>query len=115
MKWNSRIRCALVCAFFALLFSVFSYRLIYIQMVKHDYYAKIAAEKNVGRNVIQAERGAIFDTHDEILAQNVPVATVVADGTLINPPDVLVPFLAKALHLSPNEISEKISKRPISC
>jgi cell division protein FtsI/penicillin-binding protein 2 len=113
MKWNSRIRCTIVCAFFALLFSVFSYRLIYLQMVQHEYYAKIAAEKNVGRNVIRAERGAIYDTHDEVLAQNVPVATVVADGTVINRPDDLVPILVKALHLPANEIAEKIcSRRP---
>ena len=80
MKWNGRTRCALVCVFFALLFSVFSYRLIYLQMVKHDYYSQLAAEKNVGRNVIPAERGAIYDANNEVLAQNVPVATVVADG-----------------------------------
>ena len=111
MKWNGRTRCAIACAFFAFLFSVFSYRLIYLQVVKHDYYTKIAAEKNVGRNVIAAERGAIYDTHDEVLAQNVPVATVVADGTLLNNPDALVPLLAKALHLPPNDITEKISSR----
>jgi len=109
MKWNSRTRCALVCAFFALLFSVFSYRLIYLQMVKHDYYTALAAEKNGRRTVIPAERGAIYDAHDEVLAQNVPVATVVADGTLLNNPDVLVPILARALQLRPDEIAEKIS------
>ena len=80
MKWNGRTRCALVCVFFALLFSVFSYRLIYLQMVMHNDYSELAAEKNVGRNVIPAERGAIYDAHHEVLAQNVPVATVVADG-----------------------------------
>jgi len=111
MSWNSRTRCTIVCALFALLFSVFSYRLIYLQMVKHEYYSKIAAEKNVGRNVIRAERGAIYDTHDEVLAQNVPVATIVADGTLINRPGDLVPILAKALHLPEPEIAEKIRTR----
>ena len=108
MKWNSRTRCALVCAFFALLFSIFSYRLIYLQMVMHNYYAELAAEKNVGRTVIPAGRGAIYDAHDEVLAQNVPVATVVADGTLLNNPGALVPILAPALHLPPNEIAEKL-------
>src|SRR3954447_17985718 len=111
MKWNSRTRCTIVCALFALLFSVFSYRLIYLQMVKHEYYSKIAAEKKVGRNIIRAERGAIYDTHDEVLAQNVPVATVVADGTLINRADDLVPILAKALHVPEPEIAEKIRTR----
>ncbi len=94
MKWNSRTRCALVCVFFTLLFSIFSFRLIYLQMVKHDYYSQLAAEKNIGRNVIPAERGAIYDARHEVLAHNVPVATVVADGTLINNDAALIPLLA---------------------
>jgi cell division protein FtsI (penicillin-binding protein 3) len=109
MKWNGRTRCALVCVFFALLFSVFSYRLIYLQMVMHDYYSQLAAEKNVGRDIIPAERGAIYDAQNEVLAQNVPVATVVADATLINNPGAIIPLVANRLHLSPNEIAEKIS------
>ena len=113
MKWNGRTRCALVCLCFALLFSLFSYRLIYLQMVMHDYYSELAAEKNVGRNVIPAERGAIYDARHEVLAQNVPVATVVADGTLINNAAALIPLLARSLELPPNEIAEKInSHRP---
>ena len=108
MRWNGRTRCALVCVFFALLFSVFSYRLVYLQIWMYPYYKGLAAEKNVGRTVIQAERGAIYDAHDEVLAQNVPVATVVADGTLLNNPDALTPILATALHLPPDEIRQKI-------
>src|SRR5258706_3249412 len=111
MKWNGRTRCALVCVFFALLFSIFSYRLIHLEMVMHNYYSQLAAEKNVGRNVIQAERGAIYDARHEVLAQNVPVATVVADGTLINDAATLIPLLAARLHVPPNEIAEKIISR----
>ena len=108
MNWNGRTRCALVCVFFALLFSIFSWRLIHLQMVMHGYYSELAAEKNVGRNVIAAERGAIYDTQNEILAQNVPVATVVADASLINDTAALTPLLAEHLQLSPNEVAEKI-------
>ena len=111
MKWNGRTRCALVCAFFALLFSIFSYRLIHLQMVMHNYYSQLAAEKNIGRNVIPAERGAIYDVRHEVLAQNVPVATVVADGTLINNNAPLIPLLATRLRVPPNEIAEKIASR----
>jgi cell division protein FtsI (penicillin-binding protein 3)/stage V sporulation protein D (sporulation-specific penicillin-binding protein) len=109
MKWDGRSRCALVCLFFALLFSIFSWRLIYLQMVMHDYYTELAAEKNVGRDVIPAQRGAVYDSQDEILAQNVPVATVVADATLINQRSDLVLLLADQLHLPPNDIAEKIA------
>src|SRR5262245_47201211 len=111
MKWTGRTRCVVVCVFFTLLFSLFSWRLIYLQILKHDYYTEKAADKHVGRNIIPAERGAIYDARHEILAQNVPVATVVADGTLINNPEELVPLLARSLSLSPNEVAQKIATR----
>ncbi|PYL53118.1 MAG: hypothetical protein DMF29_09350 [Verrucomicrobia bacterium] len=60
MKWNSRTRCALVCLGFVLLFSAFSFRLIYLQMIKHEQYAGLAAEKHVIKQPIFAERGAIL-------------------------------------------------------
>ena len=72
MKWNSRTRCALVCLVFIVLFSVFSFRLVYLQMIKHDEYAGLAAEKHVYKQTIYAERGAIFDANNEVLAHNVP-------------------------------------------
>ncbi len=109
MKWNGRTRCALVCVFFAILFSVFSYRLIHLQLVMHDHYSKLAADKNVGRNVILAERGAIYDAGHEVLAQNVPIATVVADASLIPDPAAIIPIVAQSLQLPPDEIAEKIA------
>ncbi|MBA3652558.1 MAG: penicillin-binding protein 2 [Chthoniobacterales bacterium] len=108
MRWNGRTRCALVCLGFAGLFSLFSFRLVYLQMVRHDYYAALAANKNTSRQAIYAERGAICDTNNEILAQNVPVENVVADASLINDRAALVPLLAASLKISAAEISEKL-------
>jgi cell division protein FtsI (penicillin-binding protein 3)/stage V sporulation protein D (sporulation-specific penicillin-binding protein) len=98
-----------ICVFFTLLFSVFSWRLIYLQMVQHDYYSRIAAEKNIGRNLIPADRGTIYDSGDEVLAQNVPVATIVADASLINNSAALVPLLADRLKLSTDDIQGKLA------
>ena len=108
MKWNSRIRCALVCLAFTGLFSAFSFRLVYLQMVKHDEYAGLAAEKHVHKQAIYAERGAIYDATNEVLAHNVPIETVVADDTHMNNVDALIPLLADALKLPPNELNEKL-------
>ena len=77
MRWNSRTRCAIVCLGFVLLFSTFSFRLIYLQMIKHDQYAGLAAEKHVIKQPIFANRGTILDVNNEVLANNVPVETVV--------------------------------------
>ncbi len=109
MKWDSRIRCALVCLAFAGLFSVFSFRLVYLQMVKHDEYAGLAAEKHVYKQSIYAERGAILDVNGEVLAHNVPGETIVADATHVNDAARLAPVLAETLALPPNEVSEKLN------
>lgn len=108
MKWNSRSRCALVCLAFTALFSAFSFRLVYLQMIKHDEYAGLAAEKHVYKQTIFAERGAIFDANNEVLAHNIPGETIVADATHINNIDTLVPLLAAALELPPQQLEEKL-------
>jgi cell division protein FtsI/penicillin-binding protein 2 len=108
MKWNSRIRCALVCLFFTALFSLFSFRLVYLQMIKHDEYAGLAAEKHVYKQPIFAERGTILDANNEVLAHNTPVETVVADATHINNRDALIPLLRDALDIPAGELSEKL-------
>lgn len=108
MKWNSRIRCALVCLAFTALFSLFSFRLVYLQIVKHDEYAGLAAEKHVYKQSIFAERGAILDANNEVLAHNTPVETVVADATHLNNREAVIPLLREALDLPAEEISEKL-------
>ena len=108
MKWNSRTRCALVCFVFIALFSGFSFRLIYLQMIKHDEYAGLAAEKHVYKQIICAERGAIFDANNELLAHNVPVETVVADATHLNNPDAIVDLVSDQLKLPAHELAEKL-------
>ena len=108
MKWNSRIRCALVCLAFIALFSSFSFRLIYLQMIKHDEYAGLAAEKHVYKQIICAERGAIFDANNEVLAHNVPVETVVADATHLNNVGAIVDLVSDELKLPAHELAEKL-------
>jgi cell division protein FtsI/penicillin-binding protein 2 len=108
MKWNSRIRCALVCLFFTALFSLFSFRLVYLQMIKHDEYAGLAAEKHVYKQPIFAERGSILDANNEVLAHNTPVETVVADATHLNNRAAIIPLLRDALDIPADELSERL-------
>ncbi len=110
MRWNGRTRCALVGLVFVGLFSLFSFRLVYLQMVKHKYYTDLAAGKNTTLQTIPAERGIIYDANDEVLAHNVPVENVVVDPSLVTNVDALVPVLAQALKLPESEISEKIGR-----
>jgi cell division protein FtsI/penicillin-binding protein 2 len=108
MKWTSRTRCAATCIVFTLLFSVFSFRLVYLQLIKHDEFAELAAEKHGLKQTINAERGAIFDANGEVLAHNVPGEMVYADATHVNDVDALVPIVAETLELPQAEVREKV-------
>jgi cell division protein FtsI/penicillin-binding protein 2 len=113
MNPNSRTRCALVCAGFIGLFSIFSFRLIYLQAIKHDEYAGLAAEKHVHKQIIRAERGMIFDANNEVLASNIPLETVVADATHLNDVQATVSVLHKELEIPSDQLAEKLnSGRP---
>ena len=108
MNPNSRSRCALVCTVFIGLFSIFSFRLIYLQAVKHDEYAGLAAKKNVDQQIIYAERGEILDANNEVLAHNIPLETVVADATHLNNRQTTVALVSHELGIPPRELEQKL-------
>src|SRR5438445_1098762 len=108
MNPSSRTRCALVCAAFIGLFSIFSFRLIYLQAIKHDEYAGLAAEKHVYKQIIHAERGMILDANNELLAHNIPVETLVADATHLNNRPAIVALVSHELGIPSKELAEKV-------
>src|ERR1044072_2162950 len=109
MNPSSRSRCALVCAAFVVRFSIFSFRLIYLQAIKHDEYAGLAAKKNVQQQMIYADRGNILNANKEVLANNIPVETVVADATLLNDIQKTVDLLNAELEIPSQEMAEKLN------
>jgi cell division protein FtsI/penicillin-binding protein 2 len=108
MKSDTRSRCALVCFAFIALFSAFSFRLIYLQVIKHDEYAGLAAEKHVYKQIIYAERGTILQANNEVLAHNVRVETVVADATNLNDRDALIDLVSQELGVPEQDLTEKL-------
>jgi cell division protein FtsI/penicillin-binding protein 2 len=108
MKWTSRFRCALACLGFIALFSIFSFRLVYLQMIKHDEYSRMAAEKNSYRQTIYAERGTIFDANQEKLANNLPAQMVVADATHLVDIDATVRLVSAELNIPTAELTKKL-------
>jgi cell division protein FtsI/penicillin-binding protein 2 len=109
MNPNSRNRCALVCAAFIGLFSIFSFRLIYLQAIKHDEYAGLAAEKHVDKQITYAERGVILDVNQEVLAHNIPVETIVADASHLNNGEAVIALLHNELGIPPAQLTEKLN------
>ncbi|MGI8819391.1 MAG: peptidoglycan D,D-transpeptidase FtsI family protein [Chthoniobacterales bacterium] len=108
MKWNCRTRCTLFCIVLTAIFSLFSFRLVYLQIIKHEEYAGLAAEKHGDRQTIYAERGAIVDVNGDVLAHNVPLEVVLGDATHVTKLDELVQVLSEALQLPPAELREKL-------
>src|SRR6266513_1986300 len=109
MNPNSRSRCALVCCVFIALFSAFSFRLIYLQVIKHDEYAGLAAEKHIYKQTIYAERGTILDGNNEVLAHNVPVETVVGDATHLNNRKAVIDLVGNELGIPLEQLAEKLN------
>ena len=109
MNQAARARIGVVCAVVALLFTIFSARLVDLQVAKHDEYSRIAAEKHTMRNVIHAKRGLIFDRNGELLASNLPVYTVVADGSHIKNPAALARLAAPFLGQSESDLTAKLT------
>ncbi len=108
MKWNTRLRCTLICFGFIVLFSIFSFRLVYLQMVMHDVYTDVAAAKHCQKQPIYAERGAILDANNEVLAHNVPMQTVVADATRLNDVDATTLLVSRELKIPAPELAQKL-------
>ena len=95
-------------------FTVFSFRLVHLQVTMHDWYTAKAAGQNVHKEPIYARRGSITDIGGEPLAQNEPVKTVIADGSLIKDPAALAELLAKPLDMPVDKLREKLSRTVFS-
>ncbi len=109
MRWTARTRTGIVCGAVAVVFTVFSARLVHLQVAKHDEYARLAAEKHTMRVVMHARRGLIFDRNGELLASNLPVRKVVADGSHIKNPRAVARIVAPIMELDEDEVARKLS------
>ena len=76
-------RAILVCILLVTVLSVYSARLIQIQVVDHEMYAARANAKHIVKKPVYAQRGRIIDINHEILATNTAVKTVYADASHI--------------------------------
>lgn len=110
MSFGPKRRGLVVCIFLAGCFTVFSARLIQLQVVDHEKYAGVALENHGARQTISASRGIIQDASHEVLADNEPVRTVVADGSLMRDkaPEIAA-LLAKPLGMGVAELENKLT------
>jgi len=105
---SAKVRALCACVALAGCFTLFSARLVHLQVAKHDEYAALAAEKHVNKQIIYARRGLIQDVNQETLAENVPIVTVVADGSMIMDPVAVAEVLAQPLEMREADLAAKL-------
>ncbi len=110
MKTTARSRALVTCFGLAGIFTLFSFRLIQVQVAQADDFTTEAAAKHVNKQVIHARRGAIQDVHGEALAENEPVKTVVADASLITDRDAFAALIAGPLEIPEAVLNGKLSR-----
>jgi cell division protein FtsI/penicillin-binding protein 2 len=108
MNRNEQARAAIICFALVGVFSLFSVRLIYLQVLQHDVYVELAAEKHVHKQVIYARRGVIRGSRGEPLAENRRIYDVAADGSHIRNPAALAQAIASQLEMDPAELEAKL-------
>ena len=94
MRWKACRRAMIASGVVGIIFTGFSARLIELQVVKHEEYTKLAAQKHSIRLTVPAHRGMILDRNGEILAANIPVRKVVVDGSHVKKPAELASLAA---------------------
>jgi len=85
------------------------FRLFYLQVVKCDFYYKIANEQHIVSTEVQPRRGAIFDRNMQILAVNINTDSVFANSRLIKDKEASAKTVAQVLKLDEKVVFDKLS------
>lgn len=78
-----RRRCLFLCLTFVVGLSALSARLIYLQVVMAEEYAKQSDRVTIRREILRATRGCIVDTNNQLIARNIPRARLGLDKKLL--------------------------------
>jgi cell division protein FtsI (penicillin-binding protein 3) len=84
-------------------------RLVYLQVLKHDEYSRLAAIGQVSTRSVLAPRGVIYDSHMDELATSTTVSTVVADPARLRNIQRTAEDLAPILEMNPDDLMDRIS------
>jgi cell division protein FtsI/penicillin-binding protein 2 len=103
-------RALLLLAFLSLAFGGLCYRLVDLQVLRHDELSA-AGEKNTQREFWQApRRGDILDVNGNILATSVPVKTICADPSLMgNFQPLIAHAIAPLLNLNEADLTKRLT------
>jgi cell division protein FtsI/penicillin-binding protein 2 len=103
------------CGFLLVLaFGVLGYRLVDLQVLRHEELREQASKAWQKRVEHPTRRGRIYDARGELLATSVPVKTVCADPMLVGTNEVRVArVLARVLGLDEVELAHRVRPRKV--
>lgn len=109
-----RMRALMLIIFFV--FAILGVRLMWIQLVKGNYYKEKALQNQLSDTVIEAQRGTIYDSNMNVLVQSATVWKVFADPVSIagkgdNAAQEIASNISKILELDEKEVLEKCKKK----
>ncbi len=86
-------------------------RLVYLQVVRHEYFAAVADDQQIHRVEIPAHRGTIYDRNGQILAITVPTEKVVVDPARLSDKSFAAAILAEILSLDAAKLEVDLTER----
>lgn len=86
-------------------------RLVYLMVVKSDYYAQKADDLHERERDIKAARGKIIDSKGVVLADNRAVCTISVIHSQIKEPDKVIAMLVKELGIDEETARKRVEKR----
>lgn len=86
-------------------------RLVYLQVVGHEYYANLSRDNRVKISPLPPTRGMIFDRNGEVLADNYPTYSLELIPEQVPDMEATLTELKKLLNISDEEISRFKSLR----
>lgn len=113
MERNKTYNRKKICIFcFLLIFCGFylSGRLIYLMLVRHDYYTEKAIDLQQRERQIKAARGEIIDRNGIVLATNEAVCNISVIHNQIKDPEAVIRLLCSELGLSDEYVRKRVEK-----
>lgn len=105
-----RARLIAVFLLFAISLSLLFLRLFYIQVLRYDFFSKIASDQHTVSIEISPKRGTIFDRNMRVLAVNLNSDSVYANARVIDNKTQAAKKLSPVLGLSEQFIHERLSR-----
>ncbi|MBN1527235.1 MAG: penicillin-binding protein [Candidatus Omnitrophica bacterium] len=105
-----RARQTAVFVAFFLLLTFLLLRLLYLQTVKHSFYARIANQQHIVEIELPPKRGTIFDRRMRVLAVNFNTDSVYANPRIMDDKRDAAIRLAAALNLSAGDVYARLRR-----